>query len=131
MLPSAMSLSPHPGTEIVPSCLGAEPVESFSWAASGDLSGHAGSLAASNEFRPAQLPGVSELTTTVDLRCPDGRTGNAELPLHVVQSPRLVFLSYGFCFLFAVDLNMLYTNQIISLLCFITFFSMTYCLVSE
>lgn len=93
MLPRATSLTPHPGTEIVPSCPGAEPVESFSWAASGYLAGHAGNLAASIEFRPARLPGVSELTTAVDLRCCDGRTGNSELLLHVVQSPRLVFHS--------------------------------------
>lgn len=98
MLPSATSLTPHPGTEIVPSCPRVEPEESFSWAASGYLAGHAGNLATSSESRPAQLPGVSEFTTAVDLQCRDGRTGDSELSLHVVRSPRLVFHSMIFVF---------------------------------
>ena len=61
---------------------------SFPWAASGSLAGRTENLAASDELRPSQWPGVSELTNTVDLPHHDGKTVNSELPLCTWPSAR-------------------------------------------
>lgn len=81
-----------------------------------------GYFSSSDEFRLSQLPGVSELTTAVELPCCDGRTGNPELPLHVVQNQILrLMLRSVILFFFPLDLNMLYANQMLPPLWFAAF----------